>query len=71
MTNHQLINALTPTMVTFTFSMREESVIQRLTTEVRQHSEQKYIFIHCPATEAMPLLKDYMTCVSERSACFI
>ena len=30
-----------------------ESVVQRLTTEVQQHSEQKYISIHCPANEVV------------------
>lgn len=35
----------------FFFFLSSESVVQRLTTEVQQHSEQKYISIHCPANE--------------------
>lgn len=37
------------------FSVRDASVVQRLTTEVQQHSEQKYISIHCPANETWSL----------------
>lgn len=47
------INELTQAAVIASFSVRV--YVQRLTTEVQQHSEQKYISIHCPANETWSL----------------